>query len=163
MSTILKVFSAFSILISCLGLFGLAAYAAQVRTREIGIRKVIGASTTGLIRLLSLDFLIPVAVQFYVLHQAHPMRFHFCHVGSSRLYRTLHLALYGRIRKLLSHSAASASGKVSFANINKPFDTYTRFAACPRRSTSRAPKTRRKITAAVVCPSQGRCEYSCRY
>jgi putative ABC transport system permease protein len=62
MSTILKVFSAFSILISCLGLFGLAAYAAQVRTREIGIRKVIGASTTGLIRLLSLDFLIPVLI-----------------------------------------------------------------------------------------------------
>ena len=62
MSTILKVFSAFSILISCLGLFGLAAYAAQVRTREIGIRKVIGASTAGLIRLLSLGFLIPVLI-----------------------------------------------------------------------------------------------------
>lgn len=60
MSTILKVFSIFSIVISCLGLFGLAAYAAEVRTREIGIRKVIGASTTSLVRLLSVDFMIPV-------------------------------------------------------------------------------------------------------
>jgi putative ABC transport system permease protein len=60
MSTILKVFSVFSILISCLGLFGLAAYAAELRTREIGIRKVIGASTTTLVRLLSLNFMVPV-------------------------------------------------------------------------------------------------------
>jgi putative ABC transport system permease protein len=60
MSTILKWFSVFSVLISCLGLFGLAAYAAELRTREIGIRKVIGASTAGLVRLLSLDFLLPV-------------------------------------------------------------------------------------------------------
>ena len=62
MSAILKVFAAFSILISCLGLFGLAAYAAEVRTREIGIRKVIGASTAGLIRLLTTDFMIPVLI-----------------------------------------------------------------------------------------------------
>jgi putative ABC transport system permease protein len=60
MSTILKVFSVFSIVISCLGLFGLAAYAAEIRTREIGIRKVIGASTISLVRLLSIDFMTPV-------------------------------------------------------------------------------------------------------
>lgn len=62
MSTILKVFSVFSIFISCLGLFGLAAYAAEIRTREIGIRKVIGASTAGLVRLLSVDFMMPVLI-----------------------------------------------------------------------------------------------------
>lgn len=62
MSTILKVFSVFSIFISCLGLFGLAAYAAEIRTREIGIRKVIGASTAGLVRLLSIDFMVPVLI-----------------------------------------------------------------------------------------------------
>ena len=62
MSTILKVFSIFSVIISCLGLFGLAAYAAEIRTREIGIRKVIGASTTGLVRLLSADFMMPVLI-----------------------------------------------------------------------------------------------------
>jgi putative ABC transport system permease protein len=62
MSTLLKVFSVFSILISCLGLFGLAAYAAEIRTREIGIRKVIGASTANLVRLLSNDFMVPVLI-----------------------------------------------------------------------------------------------------
>ena len=60
MSTILKIFSVFSIVISCLGLFGLAAYAAEIRTREIGIRKIIGASTSSLVRLLSVDFMTPV-------------------------------------------------------------------------------------------------------
>ncbi len=51
------VFAALAIFISCLGLFGLAAYTAEQRTREIGIRKVLGASTTGLAGLLSADFL----------------------------------------------------------------------------------------------------------
>jgi len=62
MSAILKVFTVLSIIIACLGLFGLAAYAAETRTREIGIRKVVGASTASLIRLLSLDFMIPVLI-----------------------------------------------------------------------------------------------------
>ncbi|MBS1603442.1 MAG: ABC transporter permease [Bacteroidetes bacterium] len=50
-------FSALAIFISCLGLFGLAAYTAEQRTREIGIRKVLGASVTGITGLLSKDFL----------------------------------------------------------------------------------------------------------
>src|SRR5882724_1781555 len=51
------VFAALAIFISCLGLFGLAAYTAERRTREIGIRKVLGASVTGITRLLTWDFL----------------------------------------------------------------------------------------------------------
>jgi len=51
-----------AILISCLGLFGLAAYAVQQRTKEIGIRKVMGASTQSLLSLISKDFVILVAV-----------------------------------------------------------------------------------------------------
>jgi putative ABC transport system permease protein len=51
-----------AILISCLGLFGLAAYAVQQRTKEIGIRKVMGASTRSLLSLISKDFVILVAV-----------------------------------------------------------------------------------------------------
>ena len=51
------VFAALAIFISCLGLFGLAAYIAERRIREIGIRKTLGASVPGLVRLLSKDFL----------------------------------------------------------------------------------------------------------
>lgn len=50
-------FAVFAILIACMGLFGLVTYAAEQRTREIGIRKVLGASTGGLMSLLCRDFL----------------------------------------------------------------------------------------------------------
>jgi putative ABC transport system permease protein len=56
------VFSILAIFISCLGLFGLAAYTAEKRTKEIGIRKVLGASVKGLAGLLSKEFLQLVAV-----------------------------------------------------------------------------------------------------
>lgn len=51
------VFAVLAIVISCLGLFGLSAYTAEKRTKEIGIRKVLGASTSGLASLLSKDFI----------------------------------------------------------------------------------------------------------
>ncbi len=60
-----KVFNLFSILtiiISCLGLFGLAGYTAIQRTKEIGIRKVLGASVTDILRLISTDFVKLVIV-----------------------------------------------------------------------------------------------------
>jgi len=50
-------FSILAVLVSCLGLFGLAALTAEQRTREIGIRKVLGASVVGITRLLARDFL----------------------------------------------------------------------------------------------------------
>jgi ABC-type antimicrobial peptide transport system permease subunit len=56
------VFSILAIFISCLGLFGLAAYTAERRTKEIGIRKVLGASVKGLAGLLSKSFLQLVAI-----------------------------------------------------------------------------------------------------
>ncbi|UYQ92074.1 ABC transporter permease [Chitinophaga horti] len=52
-----RIFAGLAIFISCLGLFGLAAYTAEQRTREIGIRKVMGASAAGIATLLSRDFL----------------------------------------------------------------------------------------------------------
>jgi predicted permease len=55
-------FAALAIVISCLGLFGLAAYTAERRIKEIGIRKVLGASTAGLVGLLSRQFLQLVAI-----------------------------------------------------------------------------------------------------
>jgi ABC-type antimicrobial peptide transport system permease subunit len=50
-------FATLAIFISCLGLFGLASYTAEQRAKEIGIRKVLGASVPALITLLSVDFL----------------------------------------------------------------------------------------------------------
>ena len=60
------VFSVLAILIACLGLFGLAAFIAEQRTKEIGIRKVLGASVSGVIRLLSKDFLKLVLIAFVI-------------------------------------------------------------------------------------------------
>jgi ABC-type antimicrobial peptide transport system permease subunit len=56
-SELSRIFATLAILISCLGLFGLAAYTAERRTKEIGIRKVLGASIPGITTLLSKDFL----------------------------------------------------------------------------------------------------------
>jgi putative ABC transport system permease protein len=55
-------FASLSILISCLGLFGLATFMAEQRTKEIGIRKVMGASVAGITALLSKDFLMLVLI-----------------------------------------------------------------------------------------------------
>jgi putative ABC transport system permease protein len=57
-----RLFAFLTIIISCLGLFGLAAYTAERRTREIGIRKVLGASVSNMVMLLSKDFLQLVAL-----------------------------------------------------------------------------------------------------
>ena len=55
-----KYFSIFAILISCLGLFGLSAFTAEQRAKEIGVRKVLGASVQNLVLLLTKDFTKPV-------------------------------------------------------------------------------------------------------
>lgn len=65
-ATILNVFTAFAILISCLGLFGLSSYTAKLRFKEIGIRKVLGASEGSLISLLTKDFLILVVIALFI-------------------------------------------------------------------------------------------------
>ena len=57
LSATCKAFGLLAIIISCLGLFGLATHAAAQRVKEIGIRKVLGASITGILTLLSKDFL----------------------------------------------------------------------------------------------------------
>jgi len=56
------VFAALAIIISCLGLFSLSAYTAERRVKEIGIRKVLGATSSGLVAMLSKDFVVLVTI-----------------------------------------------------------------------------------------------------
>ena len=75
--TLFNLFAGIAILISCLGLLGLAAYTAQTRTREIGVRKVLGASVAGIVRLLALDFVrlvligivVAIPIAWYAMNQ----------------------------------------------------------------------------------------------
>lgn len=62
MGALFTLFTMLALAIACLGLFGLSVYIAETRTREIGIRKVLGASEQGLAILLSKDFLKPIAI-----------------------------------------------------------------------------------------------------
>jgi putative ABC transport system permease protein len=66
MSRIINAFTFIAICISCLGLFGLAAFSAEQRNKEIGIRKVLGASVSGIVQLLSKDFLLLVVIAFII-------------------------------------------------------------------------------------------------
>ena len=75
--SLFNVFAGIAIFISCLGLFGLAAFTAQIRTREMGVRKVIGASVASTISLLAKDFIklvmiaivLAVPVAWYVMNK----------------------------------------------------------------------------------------------
>lgn len=64
--TIAVLFSSLAIFIACLGLFGLVMFAVEQRTKEIGIRKVLGASNVGIVRLLSKEFIKLVLFSFIV-------------------------------------------------------------------------------------------------
>jgi putative ABC transport system permease protein len=68
------IFAALAIFISCLGLFGLAAFVAEQRTKEIGIRKVLGASVSQVWLLLSKDFVVLVLVSCIL---ASPLAFYY--------------------------------------------------------------------------------------
>lgn len=63
---VLSVFAAVAILVACLGLFGLATYAAERRMKEVGVRRVLGASVTSVVALLSKDFARLILVAFVI-------------------------------------------------------------------------------------------------
>lgn len=65
-ATLSKYFAGLAILISCLGLFGLANYTTERRTKEIGIRKTIGASELGIVKMLSLEFVYLVVLAIVI-------------------------------------------------------------------------------------------------
>jgi ABC-type antimicrobial peptide transport system permease subunit len=84
-----SVFAALAIFISCLGLFGLASFMAEARTKEIGVRKVLGASVLNLWGLLSKDFLVLVIIAFGI---ASPIAWYFLrnwleHTNTAPRYR----------------------------------------------------------------------------
>ncbi len=74
MGSIVLYFSCLSIFIACLGLLGLAAFSAETRTKEIGIRKILGASILQITTLLSKDFLKLVFIAFVI---ASPVAYYF--------------------------------------------------------------------------------------
>ena len=67
-------FAILAVFISCLGLFGLASFVAEQRTKEIGIRKVLGASVSNLWRMLSQDFVLLVIISSFL---AVPLAYYF--------------------------------------------------------------------------------------
>ncbi|MFY0601354.1 MAG: ABC transporter permease [Cyclobacteriaceae bacterium] len=66
LSTVTVIFSGLAILVACLGLFGLATFSIEQRTKEIGVRKVLGISPVQLVVLLSTEFLILILIAFIV-------------------------------------------------------------------------------------------------
>jgi putative ABC transport system permease protein len=74
LAAMIKYFTIIAIAISCLGLFGLTTFSVEQRVKEIGIRKVLGASTPGIVSLLSKDFLKLVLISFTI---ASPLAYYF--------------------------------------------------------------------------------------
>ena len=66
LKSLLWIFTGIAIFIGCLGLFGLAAYTAERRRKEVGIRKVLGASTESVVLLLSRDFITLVVISLFI-------------------------------------------------------------------------------------------------
>ena len=73
---IMNIAMSIAIFISCMGLFGLAAFIAEQRTKEIGIRKVLGATVTNIVSMLSVDFVRLVVMAIVI---AAPLAYYFMH------------------------------------------------------------------------------------
>ncbi len=65
-SKIFAIFAVLSLAIACLGLFALVSYSVKIRTKEIGIRKVLGASVTGIVAMLSREFVVLVLIACFI-------------------------------------------------------------------------------------------------
>ncbi|MGB8190330.1 MAG: FtsX-like permease family protein, partial [Chitinophagaceae bacterium] len=102
LASLIRYFTIVAIFISCLGLFGLTTFSVEQRTKEIGIRKVLGASTAGIVSLLSKEFLKLVIISFLV---ASPLAWYFVNSWlQSFAYRapfTIWIVLLGWVLALL--------------------------------------------------------------
>jgi ABC-type antimicrobial peptide transport system permease subunit len=76
LSQLYKIFAGIAIFISCLGLYGLVSFMAVQRTKEVGIRKVLGASVRNIIYLLSKEFTILIIIAFII---SAPIAYYFMH------------------------------------------------------------------------------------
>jgi ABC-type antimicrobial peptide transport system permease subunit len=76
LSQLYKVFSAIAIFLSCLGLYGLASFMAVQRIKEVGIRKVLGATAGNIVYLFSKEFIILIAIAFAI---ATPIAWYYMH------------------------------------------------------------------------------------
>ena len=89
--TLSSLFAGIAIIISCLGLFGLAAFTAERRTKEIGIRKVLGASVTSVVMLLSRDFIRLVLIAIVI---ALPLSYLFMQEWLTQFAYTIDLSIW---------------------------------------------------------------------
>ncbi|MGH2564163.1 MAG: ABC transporter permease, partial [Ginsengibacter sp.] len=76
LSQLYKIFAAIAIFLSCLGLYGLASFMAVQRIKEVGIRKVLGATAGNIVYLFSKEFIILIAIAFAI---ATPIAWYFMH------------------------------------------------------------------------------------
>ena len=82
-SMLFKIFSILAIFISCLGLYGLVSFMAVQRTKEVGIRKVLGASAQHIVYLFSKEFTVLIGIAFLI---AAPLGYYFMHEWLSGFY-----------------------------------------------------------------------------
>jgi ABC-type antimicrobial peptide transport system permease subunit len=76
LSQLYKIFAAIAIFLSCLGLYGLASFMAVQRIKEVGIRKVLGATSANIVYLFSKEFVILIAIAFAI---AAPIAWYYMH------------------------------------------------------------------------------------
>lgn len=76
LSQLYKIFAAIAIFLSCLGLYGLASFMAVQRIKEVGIRKVLGATAGNIVYLFSKEFIILIAIAFAI---ATPLAWYYMH------------------------------------------------------------------------------------
>ena len=80
-----------AIFISCMGLFGLVTFTAQQRVKEIGIRKVLGASVAGIVAMLSKDFLVLIIISLVI---ASPIAYYIMHTWLQGFAYRIHIDLW---------------------------------------------------------------------
>jgi putative ABC transport system permease protein len=89
LKTLLTIFTAVTIAVACMGLFGLAAFAAERRRKELGVRKVLGATTQGLVFLLSKEFVKLVMISVII---ASPIAWYFMNGWLDKFAYRIHIS-----------------------------------------------------------------------